>query len=233
MATKTDTTRLEIEAREAQHSRANRRLRREGKVPGVIYGRGQDPRSFAVDALELRRALAASGAVFELALDGDSTPAVVKDTQRHPVRGEVMHIDFVRVDLNTAITATVTVTVVNGDEAPGVVDGGILTQELNEVEIEALPSDVPDAIEFDASGLQAADTVYLNALTLPSGVKLTADDETAAETVLVSITTPASEVEDEPAIAAETEVVGEAEGGEDAGQGGEGDSPDTSADETE
>lgn len=233
MATKTDTTRLEIEAREAQHSRANRRLRREGKVPGVIYGRGQDPRSFAVDALELRRALAASGAVFELALDGDSTPAVVKDTQRHPVRGEVMHIDFVRVDLNTAITATVTVTVVNGDEAPGVVDGGILTQELNEVEIEALPSDVPDAIEFDASGLQAADTVYLNALTLPSGVKLTADDETAAETVLVSITTPASEVEDEPAIEAETEVVGEAEGGEDAGQGGEGDSPDTSADETE
>lgn len=219
MATKTDTTRLTIEPRAPQHSRGTRRLRREGKVPGVLYGRGGDPVSFSVDARELRHAMAASGAVFELTLENQTTPAVVKDTQRHPVRGEVMHVDFVRVDLNVAITATVPVTVVGAENAPGVRDGGILSQETNEVTVEALPANVPDAIEFDASGLEATDTVYLDALQLPEGATLVAD--APGEVVLVTITTAGPVEVEEPGIEAETEVVGEAPAGGDDGDEGE------------
>src|SRR4051812_44182912 len=98
MASNDTTTRLTIRPRPASHSREIRRLRRAGQVPGVLYGRGADPVSFSVDALILRRALAARGAVVELELDGRRTPAVLKDAQRHPVRGETLHVDFLRVD---------------------------------------------------------------------------------------------------------------------------------------
>src|SRR3954447_13718787 len=99
MAKKNESTTLTIEPRESSHSRATRRLRREGRVPGVLYGHGDEPLSFSVDARELRHALHGAGAVLELSGDGTSTTAaVLKDAQRHPVRGEVMHVDLLRVD---------------------------------------------------------------------------------------------------------------------------------------
>src|SRR5213596_1496527 len=91
---------LSISRREAGHSRATRRLRREGLVPGVLYGGDGEPLAFQVDERELRHALHASGAVIELALDGKSTPAVLKDSQLHPVRGQTLHVDFLRVRLD-------------------------------------------------------------------------------------------------------------------------------------
>src|SRR4051812_43624441 len=100
MAVRTQSTSLTISPRESSNSRATRRLRREGRVPGVLYGRGEAPLSFSVDARELRHALHAAGAVLELSGDGESaTAAVLKDAQRHPVRGQVLHIDLLRVDL--------------------------------------------------------------------------------------------------------------------------------------
>src|SRR3954469_12270619 len=99
MAAKSESTSLSIDPRESTNSRATRRLRREGRVPGVLYGLGEDPLCFSVDARELRHALHGSGAVLELTGDGDSkTAAVLKDAQRHPVRGEVLHVDLLRVD---------------------------------------------------------------------------------------------------------------------------------------
>src|SRR3954468_24992440 len=97
---KTSATKLDARARSSASSRATRRLRGTGRVPGVLYGGGEDPVAFDVDARELRHALAASGAVLELAIDGDTSTAVVKDSQRHPVRGETMHIDLVRVRMD-------------------------------------------------------------------------------------------------------------------------------------
>src|SRR4249919_4223533 len=102
MAT-SDITVLTISPREVEGSRSTRRLRREGLVPGILYGGGGDPLPFAVDARELRHALQASGAVVELQLDGQSTSAVLKDAQHHPVRGETTHVDFLRVDLTKPI----------------------------------------------------------------------------------------------------------------------------------
>src|SRR3954451_18769467 len=107
MARSTSTS-LTIQPRESSNSRATRRLRREGRVPGVLYGLGQDPLCFSVDARELRHALHGAGAVLELSGDGDSkTAAVLKDTQRHPVRGAVIHTALLRVALNKPIQSPV------------------------------------------------------------------------------------------------------------------------------
>src|SRR4029078_2620783 len=97
------TTKLSISVREVSNSRATRRLRREGQVPGVLYGGDDEALPFAVDERELRHALAARGAFIELDRGSEATPAVLKDAQRHPVRGHTMHVDFLRVNLNVAI----------------------------------------------------------------------------------------------------------------------------------
>lgn len=230
MATKTDSTSLEITPREPGSSRATRRLRREGRVPGVLYGRGEDPVAFAVDARELRNALAGTGAVLDLALSGASTPAVLKDAQIHPVRAEIMHVDLLRVDLTQTITATVPVELLGADDAPGVRDGGVLEHVTREVVIEALPGDIPESIRFDVSGLEINDTVTLDALEAPAGVTISHESD---EAVLVTVTPPRLEQElDE--IEAETAVVGEegaAAEAEDAGEAGEGDEPAADASE--
>jgi large subunit ribosomal protein L25 len=208
MAQKNDSTTIKVSARETGHSRSTRRLRREGQVPGVLDGRGQDPVSFAVDARELRHALAGSGAVLSLELAGEKTSAVVKDTQRHPVRGEIIHVDLLRVDLNQAISAVVTVELVGGEDSPGAKNGGILAQITREVNIEALPSAIPESIPFDVSGVEVNDTIGLDQLVMPEGVTLL--DETE-DVVLVTVTPPTidAEAEEGDEIETETELVGE------------------------
>ena len=198
-------TALSVSARAVEGSRATRRLRRQGLVPGVIYGGGEDPQTFAVDARILRNTLAHSGAVLEVSLDGGKgTPVIVKDLQRHPVRGEAIHVDLLRVRMDQAIHSTVTLELTGAHEAPGVVEGGILNQEVRELNIEALPGDIPDSIVYDVSGLEMNATLTLEVLTSPSGVTLLDD----SETVIVTITPPTLEpVEEE--IETETELVGE------------------------
>src|SRR4051812_4835265 len=196
-------TRLNASLRETAGSRAIRRLRRAGRVPGVLYGGTGEPVPFDVDARELRHALHAAGAVLEVALDGETTPAVLKDAQRHPVRGDTMHIDLLRVRLDVAIHATVVLDLVGVDEAPGVKEGGVLEQIARELNVEALPGDIPETISFDASGLEAGATVTLEQITAPPKVKLL--DE--PETVVATITAPRLEVETEEEIETETEGV--------------------------
>ena len=204
-------TRLAVTLRDTSGgSRATRRLRRTGQVPGVLYGGEDAPVSFTVDARELRHALAARGAVLDLEVDGTSSPAVLKDAQYHPVRGETMHIDLLRVRLDVAIHATVSVELTGADEAPGVVQGGVLDQITREVNVEALPNDIPETIAYDVSAMQINDTLYLSALAAPKGVTLLDDLE---ETVLATLSPPNVDVdaedEAEDAIEQETGVVGE------------------------
>jgi large subunit ribosomal protein L25 len=201
-------TKLTLTPREPGSSRATRRLRREGSVPGVIYGGGQDPVSFLVDERELRHALAARGAVLELTVDGTTTPAVLKDAQHHPVRGETLHVDFLRVRLDVAIHATVPLELVGAEDAPGVKEGGVLEQVTRELNIEALPGDIPESIQFDASGMQINETLTLSAVTPPRGVTLLDDPE---ETVIATLVPPTVDVEAEE-LEVETGVVGEGAG---------------------
>jgi large subunit ribosomal protein L25 len=228
MATTTESTSLQVTRRTPAGSRTARRLRREGAVPGVLYGGGADPEAFAVGALVLRNTLARAGAVLELRIDtADPTPVVVKEVVRHPVNGEIQHLDLLRVRMDTKIQATVVVDLVGSEDAPGVREGGVLEQVTRELTIEALPGDIPDTIQHDVSGLDSGATLTLADLTAPRGVVFVDDPET----VVASIMATRLQLEDDNEIEQETEVIGE---GTDASQAPEDDpSADAPADTTE
>jgi large subunit ribosomal protein L25 len=213
------TTKLEVTSRSAQGSRAVRRLRRSGRVPGVLYGGGGEPQGFDADARELRVALAGSGAVLDLSIDGQApTPVVLKEAQRHPVRGETMHVDLLRVNLNEAIHALVPLELEGIDDAPGVKEGGILEQITRELNVEALPTAIPESIVHEVGEMQIGETILLGELTPPEGVTLLDDLE---ETTIATLSPPRLQSETADEIEAETEVVGEG-GAQDAEGGSEG-----------
>jgi large subunit ribosomal protein L25 len=204
---RTQTTKLAVASREVDGSRSARRLRRTGRVPGVLYGGDGGPVAFEVDARELRHALAAAGAVLELSVDGEgSTPVVLKDAQRDPVRGETIHVDLLRVRLDQAIHATVPVHLTGVEEAPGVKEGGVLEHITRELNVEALPTEIPEEIVLDVSEMQINDTIVLAAVTVPEGVTLLDDVD---ETTIATLTPPRLQVEEEEEIEEETELVGE------------------------
>jgi large subunit ribosomal protein L25 len=197
-----------------------------------VYGGGEDPVAFQVDARTLRLALQHAGAVLELEIDGGGgSPVVVKDLVRHPVNGETVHLDLLRVRLDQAIQATVVLELIGGDDSPGAKEGGVLEQVTRELTVEALPNDIPDSLEHDVSEMVIGDTLTLSSVSAPQGVTLVDDPET----VVAIMSAPRLQIEEEPEIEEETEVVGEGEGeggaeGE-AAQDGDGDSGDAGGDD--
>ena len=205
----TTTTKLDVSSRSAGGSRAVRRLRRGGRVPGVLYGGGGDSVSFDADARELRLALASSGAVLDLSVDGaKATPVVLKETQRDPVRGETVHVDLLRVRLDQAIHAVVPLELTGTEDAPGVKEGGVLEQPTRELNVEALPTAIPESIVHDVGEMQIGDHIGLADVSIPQGVTLLDDLE---ETVVATLSPPRLQAEVEEEIEAETELVGEGE----------------------
>jgi large subunit ribosomal protein L25 len=205
--------------RDPAGSRDARRLRRTGKVPGIVYGGGSEPVPFSVDARELRHALANAGAVIDLQIDGaKGTPVVLKELVRHPVSGLTTHIDLLRVRLDVKIQSQVPIEVTGGEDAPGVRQGGILEQVLREVTVEALPTEIPDSLVLDISELDVGSTLSVSALRAPSGVEILSDPDTTVVTITASrasrASTPAGEIE------TETEVVGEGDSGAEASDDG-------------
>jgi large subunit ribosomal protein L25 len=199
---------LTVARREPAGSRAARRLRRTGCIPGVVYGVGAEPVPFQVDVRELRLALAHSGAVMNLSVDGQApAPVVVKELTRHPVSGDALHIDLLRVRLDKPIQATVALELAGAEDAPGAKEGGVLEHITREVTVEALPNDIPDVIEHDVSEMQINDTVMLEAVRAPAKVTILGDPET----VVATLTPPRLQIEEEPEIEEETEVIGEGE----------------------
>jgi large subunit ribosomal protein L25 len=206
------TAKLEVESRTADGSRAARRLRRRGRVPGVLYGGGGESVGFDADARELRLALASAGAVLDLSVDGErASPVVLKEAQRDHVRGVVIHVDFLRVRLDQAINAVVPLELAGADDAPGVKEGGVLEQITRELNVEALPTVIPESIVHEIGEMQIGETISLSAVAVPDGVTLLDDLE---ETVVATLSPPRLQAEVEEEIEAETEVVGEGEEGE-------------------
>jgi large subunit ribosomal protein L25 len=215
----TATTKLDVASRDPDGSRSARRLRRTGRIPGVLYGGGSDPVSFSVDARELRLALAGSGAVVDLSIDGaKATPVVLKEAQRDPVRGETTHVDLLRVRLDKPIHAVVPLELTVVEDTPGVKEGGILEQLTRELNIEALPTAIPESIVHELGELNIGDTLALEAIAVPEGVTLL--DELT--TTVASVSAPRLQTEEEIELESETELVGESDGesGEAAGDGG-------------
>ncbi len=209
----TTTTKLDVKVRSGEGSRAARRLRRSGRVPGVLYGGGGEPVGFDADARELRHALAGAGAVLDLSLDGKkATPVVLKETQRDPVRGDTVHVDLLRVSLDVAIHAVVPLELSGGDDSPGAKEGGVLEQITRELNVEALPTAIPESIVHAVDQMQIGETILLSALEIPEGVTLLDDLQ---ETVVATLSPPRLQTEAEEEIESETELVGEsAAGGE-------------------
>jgi large subunit ribosomal protein L25 len=211
-------TNLVVSSRAADGSRAARRLRRSGRVPGVLYGGGGDAVGFDVDARDLRLALARSGAVLDLSIDGaKATPVVLKETQRDPVRGDTVHIDLLRVRLDEAIHAVVPLELEGVDDAPGVKEGGILEQIVRELNVEALPTAIPESIVHAVGEMQIGETIGLDQVAMPDGVALLDEVE---EVVVATLSPPRLQAEAEE-LEAETELVGEGEEDAEAAADGE------------
>jgi large subunit ribosomal protein L25 len=197
---------IALEEREERGSRESRRLRRAGYVLGVIYGgTGQeDATSFKVNFRELRQVLS-GGALFDAKVgDSKALPVIVKDQQIHPVRDEIVHIDLLEVRLDEKIQAPVSIELEGVEEAPGVKEGGVLEHVTRELNIEALPAEIPDNITVDVSGMEIAATMHLSELTPPPGVTFLDDP---VETIIATLVVP-TEVE-EPEVEEETELIGE------------------------
>jgi large subunit ribosomal protein L25 len=211
---RSQSTALQVAPRQAGGSREARRLRRSGSVPGVLYGGGEDPVSFSVPRRVLRHALASAGAVLDLDIQGaGSSPAVLKEIIRHPVSGETVHVDLLRVSLDEAIQSTAPLELIGAEDAPGVRDGGVLEHVTRELTIEALPNEIPDVITHDVSEMQIGDTLTLESLRPPQGISLLDDPET----VIATLSPPRLQVESSDEIEEETGVVGERAPGASAG----------------
>ncbi len=211
---------LEAAARTDLGSRPSGRIRREGLVPAVVYGLGGDSVTISVPARELSHILSGeSGAntLINLKVDGDEYLTLARQIQRHPTRGDLVHVDFVRIRRDVAVSAEVPLHLTG--EPAGVRDGGLLEQLLFSLTVEAKPADIPTGVEADVSALNIGDQLRVAELPIPSGVSLQhEDDELVAQVVA-----PRVEVEEEPAEGEEGE---EGEGGE----GGEGEAPSADAD---
>jgi large subunit ribosomal protein L25 len=210
-----DRVKLVVQNRAVLGSAESRRLRRQGLIPGVLYGREQ-PIAIAVPERDLRAALTGDGgthAVLDVVVgEGREHSSVLKEFQQHPVRGTITHVDLQEVRLDQPIHATVGVTLVG--EPVGVREGGVLTQVTSSVNVEALPLEIPEHIEVDVSEVGVGESVRLSHATVPAGVTLLDDLE---ETVLASVALPRAE-EPEPLEGEEEAAEGaEAASGEDHG----------------
>jgi large subunit ribosomal protein L25 len=196
---------LNVRERESLGSAESRRLRKQGLIPGVLYGRS-DPVAICIPERELRRALTGSGglhAILDVVVEGKqaSHSAILKEYQQDKLRGFVTHVDLQEVRLDQAIQARVVVELIG--EPVGVTEGGVLSQVNREITVEALPMEIPEHIDLDVTGMAIGDTLRLVDLRLQEGVKFLDDPE---ETVLATVTMPTRFVEPEP-----EEVEGEEE----------------------
>jgi large subunit ribosomal protein L25 len=219
-------TKLLVQQRESLGSAESRRLRKTGYVPGVLYGSGE-PIAICVEARELRRALTGAAglhSILDVEIDGKGSThaSILKEYQVDPIRGGVTHVDLQEVRLDKPINASVSLHLIGGDVAPGVKEGGVLSQPLRELNVEALPLEVPEHIEIDVSGMEMGGTLRIADVEAPEGVTLLDDPDQ----VVATVTAPMREEPTEEELAEAEGVEGEAaegEGGEEASDDAEAD----------
>jgi large subunit ribosomal protein L25 len=188
---------LDAQERESVGTSAAARLRRDGIIPGVLYGRGKKPHAIAVPERELRAALsgpAGRHAILDVTLSGQKTShaSILKDFQVDPIRGKITHFDLHEVRLDQPIVAQVAIELVG--ESPGVKAGGVLSALVREVSIEALPLEIPERVTVDISGAEIGATLRVEDVVAPEGATILDDPDT----VVVSVAAPRVEVEEEP-----------------------------------
>ncbi|PLY16272.1 MAG: 50S ribosomal protein L25 [Sedimenticola sp.] len=195
---------------------ASRRLRRTGRVPGIIYGAHQDPAMIDVSHSEMLQHLeheAFYSHILDLKVDGKSQQVILKDLQRHPAKPFVMHVDFQRVSAKEKLKINVPLHFINEETAPGVKKGGAVSHLVTDVEVSCLPKDLPEFIEVDIGALEIGDVVMMSGINMPKGVELTAlaaGDEYDVQVASVHVIHEAQEEEPEGEVSvSEVPVVGE------------------------
>jgi large subunit ribosomal protein L25 len=222
---------LKATPRPPQGTRPARRLRNDGHIPSVVYGLGGDPIPLTVEWRELRAALVTEqglNAVIHLDIDGgEKTPTLVKEMQRHPVRRNVLHVDFIRVDLNKPVEVEVPVHM-EGEAEAVQNENGVVDQILTSLLIVAKPDDIPSGLTVDISSLEIGHNIHVGDIVLPAGVATNVDPEETVVTASHQVVEVTEPVEGEEGEAAEG---AEAEG--DAGESAEAETSDDSTSEAE
>lgn len=199
---------LSAESRNDMGKGASRRLRRTGKVPAIIYGGDSEPQALSLVHNELMHRLqdeAFYSHILTVTIDGTPVQAVLRDLQRHPARPVILHADLQRVNANEKMHLRVPLHFVGADIAPGVkTAGGLFIHELNEVDVECLPANLPEFIEIDVSGMNVGDHLHLSDLQLPAGVELVELHRGEGHDLAVAHIEPPRTGGDEAAPAAET-----------------------------
>ncbi len=169
---------IPVKGRDRAGKGAARATRREGLVPGVIYGGGQSPVLLAVDPRDIMSEMHKTGfwtRMFDLEL-GDKHRVMVQDVQFHPVTDQPIHVDFLRIGKDTEVTAPVPVIFLNEDKCPGLKRGGVLNVVRHEIEVHAKPADLPDHFEVDLISADVGDSIHVSVVKIPDAVKLTITD---------------------------------------------------------
>ncbi|MCF8000416.1 MAG: 50S ribosomal protein L25/general stress protein Ctc [Halanaerobiales bacterium] len=208
---------IEVEKREETGKGAARRIRRNGLIPGVIYGGNREPQALTVDPLDLKGKIH-SNAIIDLKIDGEEETVMIKDFQKDVIKEEIIHVDFQKISMDETIHITVPIRLVG--DAPGVREGGVLQQLMREVDIEVLPSDIPDELELNIDELTLSDSLEVGDLEIPEEVNVI----NSLDDVIVTVVAPSEEVEEEEEEELEEEfiepeVIGEEE--EEEGEEGE------------
>ena len=182
---------LDIETRESVGKKSTKEIRRDGKIPSTLYFKGDEPESIAIDKIELYKALKSDQRVYEVELGGESQYVMVKAVQYHPVTDEIIHLDFMRVRRSEKMTISVPLVLVG--KPIGVVEGGILSQALNQIEISCFPTNVPDQIEVNVDKMELNSSI--------SVADVSTDDKeveilSSSEINVATITAPSVEKEE-------------------------------------
>ena len=203
-----ETIELKAEVRETVGKKFARAVRRLGRIPGVLYGKGVTATSVAVDKKEFSKATrtkAGSNVLISLKLEGPrarkATTCLIKEVQRNPVTDEIYHVDFTAISLTDKIKIKVPLSVKGSEAAPGVKEGGVLDVVHHEIEVECLPTEIPERIEADVKLLKIGDSIHLKELSLPPGVA----PLLGPEEVIISLRPPQKVEEAAPAAEGSTE----------------------------
>jgi large subunit ribosomal protein L25 len=222
---------LHATPRTPEGTRAARRMRGEGKVPGVVYGLGGEPVNLTVEWRDLRAVLVTEqglNAVIHLDIAGETTPTLVKDMQRHPVRRNVTHVDFIRVDLDKPVDVEVSISL-EGEAEAVARENGVVDQMMTALLITAKPNDIPSGLTIDITNLEIGHGLHVRDIVLPDGVTTSVDpDEVVVNAQHAAVEAAAEPAEGEEA-AEGAEAQGEAEGG-DAEASGDGEGGGDAAD---
>ncbi len=170
---------LKADFREERGRRSSKRLRYQGWIPAVMYGDG-DSVPIKVDRKEFTHKIPVSKAesiLFEIQVDGESSPAVIREMQLDPITEEILHIDFYKVTRGKKLTISVPIVLVNRDICAGVKAGGVLEEHLREIEIECIPSRIPSSVEVDIANLSIGDAIHVRDIQPPEGVDILQDPD--------------------------------------------------------